>query len=76
MQIPLFDKRKPITPEQQAEHLAWFDATRREADRVNAEAQLAAQQIKQAEFEANLISATGLELRQLEGIKNWLKHNP
>jgi hypothetical protein len=65
----------PSEAELQA-RIEWFEASRREADRLNNEAIQAQAQIRDHEFRTKLAADTGLSEEQLIAIRSWLDHNP
>lgn len=68
-------RRTPPTAEEQTARLAFFEQSMRDADRLNAEFQLANQQQDGAAFQAGLVEATGLSESTLIAIRDWLHHN-
>src|SRR5260221_5593397 len=68
-------RRTPPTAEEQTARLAFFEQSMRDADRLNAEFQLAKQQQDAAAFQAGLVEATGLSESTLIAVRDWLDYN-
>jgi hypothetical protein len=70
-----FTRTTQPTPEEQAERIRFFERSMRDADRLNAEFQLAKEQQDAAAFQNRLIEATGLTESTLIAIREWLRFN-
>jgi hypothetical protein len=70
-----FTRQAPLSEQQLAERVAWYNEQMSEAAKVNEAATLSKQQQGAFELQAALVDATQLSLDQLRGIKAWLQHN-
>ena len=70
------DRRVQPDEAEMKARIEWFEQSRKDADRMNAESQLAQQQQREYEFREKLISDTLLSLPQLIAIREFLFHNP